>query len=131
MPHPHTPLIPSISKITSSYSIFSKAVKIRVTEAYKWHIIGDIIDKAPQYEKVPADYFSKNSKKGANAGEEEHKISDDTKKSTDASSQQEGYLMSENTSNSEIVVGNAKDDTLFKALVIIALLMIIAGLLFI
>lgn len=36
-----------------------KAVKVKVTEAAKWHVKGDIINENPEYEKVREDYFAK------------------------------------------------------------------------
>jgi tRNA A37 methylthiotransferase MiaB len=48
-------------------ALIGKCVKVKVTEAGKWHISGYIIDWAPKPEKVPADYFENLEQKRKNA----------------------------------------------------------------
>ncbi len=37
-------------------------MKVKVTEAAKWHVKADIIDENPAFEKVSEDYFAKPAK---------------------------------------------------------------------
>mmetsp|Transcript_4502 Transcript_4502/g.3715 ORF Transcript_4502/g.3715 Transcript_4502/m.3715 type:complete len:139 (-) Transcript_4502:222-638(-) len=64
--------------------LLGKAVKIKVTEAHKWHIVGEIVDREPKFEKVPEDYFGESKQK------EEEKINE-----IPANKEQEGVTITQ------------------------------------
>lgn len=40
-------------------SLIGKCVKVKITEAQKWHVAGYITDFKPEPERVPVDYFER------------------------------------------------------------------------
>ena len=40
-------------------ALIGKCVKVKITETYKWHIAGNIIDASPKPIEVGEDYFEK------------------------------------------------------------------------
>eukprot|EP01016_Furgasonia_blochmanni_P017146 TRINITY_DN2002_c0_g2_i4.p1 TRINITY_DN2002_c0_g2~~TRINITY_DN2002_c0_g2_i4.p1 ORF type:complete len:351 (+),score=73.84 TRINITY_DN2002_c0_g2_i4:968-2020(+) len=46
-------------------ALLGKSVRVKITEAHKWHITGDIVDRNPSVEHVSEDYFESKSNGGA------------------------------------------------------------------
>ncbi len=92
-------------------------MKVRITEAHKWHVLGEILEKNPQFEKVSEKYFDKEKPVGS-YNQEERKLNEDP-----VVENQEIEITQEMAP-----VAESKRDQLPNILLSVALLLIIIGL---
>lgn len=93
-------------------------MKVKITEAAKWHVKGDIIDENPVFEKVSDDYFKR----------AEAKIEVKEEKKTEEVRVQ-SQVTQENSMDRMVIANDIDDkDRKQKLVIIFGLILIIIGL---